>query len=140
MGVIPWSPLAGGWLSGRWRKGEDAPDSSRANRLPHRYDLSLPENQRKLDAVEQYAQLAEETGLSLIHLAIAFVMRHPAVTAPIIGPRTMEQLESQIGAAEVELSDEVLDRIDEIVPPGVNLNPSDTGFANPALQPSARRR
>jgi aryl-alcohol dehydrogenase-like predicted oxidoreductase len=140
MGAIPWSPLAAGWLSGRWRKGQDAPESSRAIRLPHRYDLSLPENQRKLEAVERLAQLAEGAGLSLIHLAIAFVLRHPAVTAPIIGPRTMEQLESQIGAADVELSDEILDRIDQIVPPGVNLNPSDSGWSNPALQPSARRR
>jgi aryl-alcohol dehydrogenase-like predicted oxidoreductase len=140
MGVIPWSPLAGGWLSGKWRKGQDAPRSSRAERLPHRFDLSLPENQRKLDAVEQLAQLAEEAGLSLIHMAIAFVMRHPAVTAPIIGPRTMEQLESQVGAADVELSDDVLDRIDEIVPPGTLINPADMGFQNPALQPSARRR
>jgi aryl-alcohol dehydrogenase-like predicted oxidoreductase len=140
MGVIPWSPLGGGWLSGRWRKGQDSPGSSRAQRLPHRFDLSLPANQRKLDAVEQLAQLAEQAGLSLIHLAIAFVMRHPAVTAPIIGPRTMEQFESQIGAAAVELSDEVLDRIDEIVPPGVNLNPADQGYENPALAPSARRR
>jgi aryl-alcohol dehydrogenase-like predicted oxidoreductase len=140
MGVIPWSPLAGGWLSGRWRKGQDAPQSTRAQRLPHRYDLSLPGNQRKLDAVDELAKLADEAGLSLIHLAIAFVMRHPAVTAPIIGPRTMEQLESQLGASEVELSDEILDRIDEVVPPGVNLNPEDQGYANPALQPSARRR
>jgi aryl-alcohol dehydrogenase-like predicted oxidoreductase len=140
MGVIPWSPLAGGWLSGKWRKGQEAPQSSRADRLPHRYDLSIPANQRKLDAVEALAQLAEDAGLSLIHLAIAFVMRHPAVTAPIIGPRTMEQLESQVGAAEVELSDAVLDRIDEIVPPGTNLNAADTGFSNPALEPSARRR
>jgi aryl-alcohol dehydrogenase-like predicted oxidoreductase len=140
MGVIPWSPLAGGWLSGKWRKGQAAPDSSRANRLPHRYDLSVPENQRKLDAVEEYAKLAEEAGISLIHLAIAFVMRHPAVTAPIIGPRTMEQLESQVGAAQVELSDDVLDRIDEIVAPGTNLNPRDEAWTNPGLDPSARRR
>jgi aryl-alcohol dehydrogenase-like predicted oxidoreductase len=140
MGVIPWSPLAGGWLSGKWRKGQDAPQSSRAGRLPHRYDLSLPENQRKLDAADRYALLAEEAGLSLIHMAIAFAMNHPAVSAPIIGPRTMEQLESQIGAADVELSDELLDKIDEVVPPGVNLNPSDVGWSNPALQPSARRR
>jgi aryl-alcohol dehydrogenase-like predicted oxidoreductase len=140
MGVIPWSPLAGGWLSGKWRKGQEAPSSTRADRLPHRYDLSIPANQRKLDAVEQYAQLAEGAGISLIHMAIAFVMRHPAVTAPIIGPRTMEQLESQIGAAEVELSDELLDRIDEVVPPGTNLNPADAGFENAALEPSARRR
>ena len=140
MGVIPWSPLAGGWLSGKWRKGQETPQSRRAERLPQRYDMSLPGNQRKLDATEELAQLAEQTGLSLIHMALAFVMRHPAVTAPIIGPRTMEQLESQIGAADVELSDDVLDRIDEIVPPGTNVNPADTGWQNPALEPSARRR
>jgi aryl-alcohol dehydrogenase-like predicted oxidoreductase len=140
MGVIPWAPLASGWLSGRWRKGQDPPQSTRANRLPQRYDLSIPANQRKLDAVEELAKLAEQAGLSLIHLAIAFVLRHPAVTAPIIGPRTMEQLESQLGAADVELSDDILDRIDEIVPPGVNINPTDQGWANPALQPSVRRR
>src|SRR3954454_20655728 len=140
MGVIPWSPLAGGWLSGKWRKGQDAPGSSRAERLPHRFDLSLAANQRKLDAVEQLAQLAEQAGLSLIHMAIAFVMRHPAVTAPIIGPRTMEQLESQLGAAEVELSDDVLDRIDEIVPPGTTLNPGDTGYTPPELDAKFRRR
>jgi aryl-alcohol dehydrogenase-like predicted oxidoreductase len=140
MGVIPWSPLSGGWLSGKWRKGQDAPGSSRAERLPHRFDLSIPENQRKLDAVEELALLAEEAGMSLIHMAIAFVMRHPAVTAPIIGPRTMEQLESQLGAADVELPDELLDRIDEIVPPGLNLNPRDEARTNPALEPAARRR
>jgi aryl-alcohol dehydrogenase-like predicted oxidoreductase len=138
--VIPWSPLAGGWLSGRWRKGQEPPQSTRANRIPQRYDLSIPANQRKLDAVEELAKLAEDAGLSLIHLAIAFVLRHPAVTAAIIGPRTMEQLQSQIGAADVELSDEILDRIDEIVPPGVNVNPVDQGWANPALEPSSRRR
>jgi aryl-alcohol dehydrogenase-like predicted oxidoreductase len=140
MGVIPWSPLAGGWLSGRWRKGQDAPDSTRAERLPARYDLSDPGNQRKLDAVDQLAQLAEESGITLIELAIAFVIRHPAVTAAIIGPRTMEQLESQLPAADVTIPDEVLDRIDEIVPPGTNVNPVDGGWANPALQPQARRR
>src|SRR5205085_6583006 len=129
MGVIPWSPLAGGWLSGRWRKGQETPQSTRAQRIPQRYDLSLPSNQRKLDAVEQLAQLAEQAGLSLIHMAIAFVIRHPAVSAAIIGPRTMEQLESQLGAADVELPDDVLDRIDEIVPPGSMINPADMGRA-----------
>jgi aryl-alcohol dehydrogenase-like predicted oxidoreductase len=140
MGVIPWSPLAGGWLSGKWRKGQDAPESTRAQRLPQRYDLSIPGNQRKLDAVEELAQLAEQNDISLIHMALAFVMRHPAVTAPIIGPRTMEQLESQIGAADVELSDEVLDGIDEVVPPGTNFSAADAGWSSPALEPSARRR
>jgi aryl-alcohol dehydrogenase-like predicted oxidoreductase len=140
IGVIPWSPLAGGWLSGRYRKGQELPRSRRAERLPHRFDMSLPENQLKLDVVDALAGLAEQAGLTLIELALAFVIRHPAVTAAIIGPRTMEHLESQLGAADVELEDEVLDRIDEIVPPGVDLNPRDTAWQNPALLPEARRR
>ena len=140
MGVIPWSPLAGGWLSGRYRKGAEIPKSSRADRIPARYDLSIPENQRKLEAADALAQLAEESGCTLIEMALAFVIRHPAVTAAIIGPRTMEQLESQLTAADVELSDDVLDRIDEIVPPGVNMSAADGGWGNPALEKAARRR
>ncbi|MEA2399880.1 MAG: hypothetical protein QOK00_283 [Thermoleophilaceae bacterium] len=140
MGAIVWSPLAGGWLSGKWRKGADDLTSRRSQMIPDRYDLSIPENQRKLDAADALAQLAEEAGLTLIQLALAFVLRHPAVTAAIIGPRTLEHLESQLGAADVELSDDVLDRIDEIVPPGVNVNPADAGFQNPDLRPEALRR
>jgi aryl-alcohol dehydrogenase-like predicted oxidoreductase len=140
MGVIPWSPLAGGWLSGGWRKGQDVPQSTRAQRLPQRYDLADPANQRKLDAADALAALAEEAGLSLIHLALAFVINHPAVTSAIIGPRTMEQLESQLGAADVTLDAATLDRIDEIVPPGRNVNPVDGGWDNPALRPQALRR
>jgi aryl-alcohol dehydrogenase-like predicted oxidoreductase len=140
MGVIPWSPLAGGWLTGRYRVGADLPSSQRAERIPSRYDMSLPGNQRKLEAADALARLAEEAGMSLIEMAIAFVIRHPAVTAAIIGPRTMEHLESQLPAADVTLSDDVLDRIDEIVPPGVNMNPADGGWSNPALEPAARRR
>jgi aryl-alcohol dehydrogenase-like predicted oxidoreductase len=140
MGVIPWSPLAGGWLSGRYRKGQDPPQSQRAERLPGRYDLSTPGNQRKLDAADALAQLAEEAGMTLIQMALAFVIRHPAVTAAIIGPRTMEHLESQLAALDVELSGDVLDKIDEIVPPGSNVNPADTGWQNPALAPERRRR
>jgi aryl-alcohol dehydrogenase-like predicted oxidoreductase len=140
MAVIPWSPLAGGWLSGRWRKDREPPDSTRARRLPRRYDLSLPGNQRKLEVADALARLAEEAGLSLIHMALAFVIRHPAVTSAIIGPRTMEQLESQLGAVDVHLDDALLDRIDELVPPGTNLNPADAGWTNPDLEPAARRR
>ncbi|HXE46139.1 MAG TPA: aldo/keto reductase [Conexibacter sp.] len=140
MGVLPWSPLAGGWLSGRWRAGREAPGSTRAERIPARYDLSRPENQRKLDAVEALAQLAEELGVTLIRLAIAFTLHHPAVTAPIVGPRTMEQLESQLGAEELELSDEVLDRIDAIVPPGTNFSFADAGYMPPAIADPALRR
>jgi len=140
MGVLPWSPLAGGWLSGRWRKGADDLTSRRSALIPQRYDLSIPENQRKLDAADALAQLADETGISLIHLALAFVIRHPAVTSAIIGPRTIEHLESQLGATEVELSTDMLDRIDAIVPPGTTINPTDAGWQNPALEPAARRR
>jgi aryl-alcohol dehydrogenase-like predicted oxidoreductase len=141
MGVIPWSPLAGGWLTGRYRKGQEIPESHRAQRLPQRYDLSIPGNQAKLDAVEELALLAEEAGISLIHLALAFTLTHPAVTAPIIGPRTMEQLETQLGAVGVPLSNDILDRIDKIVPPGVTLNREDSGYTPPALrEPFLRRR
>ncbi len=142
MGVIPYSPLAGGWLSGRYRRDSEVqgPTSPARQRLANRFDLSLAFNQRKLDAAEQLAELAEKAGLTLIQLAIAFVLRHPAVTAAIIGPRTMEHLESQLGAADVDLPDYMLDRIDEIVPPGVTLNPADNGWVSPALQPAARRR
>jgi len=140
IGVIPWSPLSGGWLSGRWRAGQEAPPSTRSGRLPHRFDLSLPENQRKLEAVEALALLAEEAGLTLIQLALAFVLQHPVVTAPIIGPRTMEQLESQLGAVDVTLDADLLDRIDEIVPPGTTVNPADVGWTPRALENAALRR
>ncbi|MEA2268436.1 MAG: hypothetical protein QOC64_1046, partial [Solirubrobacteraceae bacterium] len=138
--TIVWSPLAGGWLSGRWRKGADDLTSRRAAMIPQRYDLSLPANQRKLEAADALARLAEEAGMTLIQMAIAFAIRHPAVTAAIIGPRTMEQLESQLAALDVTLDDALLDRIDEIVPPGTNVNPADGGYQNPDLEPGARRR
>jgi aryl-alcohol dehydrogenase-like predicted oxidoreductase len=140
MGVIPWSPLAGGWLSGRWRKGQEPPQSTRAGRIPERYDLSRPDNQRKLDAADALAALADEAGLPLVHMAIAFVIGHPAVTAAIIGPRTMEQLESHLGAADVRLDAALLDRIDEIVPPGTNFTLADAGWTPPALADAALRR
>ncbi|MEP7022823.1 MAG: aldo/keto reductase, partial [Actinomycetota bacterium] len=138
---IPWSPLAGGWLSGRYRKGTDLPVSRRAERIPQRFDLSLPGNQAKLEAAEQLAVLSEKAGMSLIHLALAFVIRHPGVTSAIIGPRTMEQLEGQLGAEDITLDAATLDRIDEIVPPGTNLNQPDSGWSPPSLvTPSLRRR
>ena len=141
MGVIPWSPLAGGWLTGRYRKDAEIPVSNRAERVPQRFDMSLPGNHAKLEAAEKLARLADEAGLSLIQLALAFVTNHPAVTSAIIGPRTMEHLESQLAAADVILSSGVLDKIDEIVPPGTNLNPTDRGYEPPDLSdPSLRRR
>jgi aryl-alcohol dehydrogenase-like predicted oxidoreductase len=139
MGILTYSPLAGGWLSGRW-SADATPTSPARKRLAARFDMSLAENQRKLEAVQALGEVAEDAGLSLIELAIAFVVNHPAVTSAIIGPRTMEQLDSQLPAADVTLSPEQLDRIDEIVRPGVNLNVADTSYGDQVLTPALRRR
>jgi aryl-alcohol dehydrogenase-like predicted oxidoreductase len=139
MGVIPWSPLAGGWLSGRFGAGKDN-SSRRAERIPARYDLALAGNQRKLEVVTELAALADEAGLSLIELALAFVLEHPAISAAIIGPRTMDHLESQLTAPDIHLEEAVLDRIDEIVAPGTNVNPDDGGWAPSHLAKASSRR
>src|SRR6478752_1618182 len=110
MGTLTYSPLAGGWLSGRWRKDAAGTPTSAA-RPSARFDMTTPGNQRKLDIVEDLAQLAEQAGHTLIELAIAFAINHPGVTSAIVGPRTMEQLESYVPAADVPLSNDVLDRI-----------------------------
>ena len=143
MGVIPWSPLAGGWLSGRYSKGGESPGSSRrAQMIPSRYDMSIPGNQARLEAAQALGELAEQEGMSLIEMSLGFVLSHTAVSAAIIGPRTMEQLESQLGALERDrLDGGLLDRIDEIVPPGTNVNQADTGWDPPWLtDPALRRR
>ncbi|OHV31782.1 MULTISPECIES: aldo/keto reductase [Pseudofrankia] len=141
LGVLPWSPLAGGYLSGRHTRDGGEVTSTRMARIPHRFDLSVPENQRKVDAAIAFGDLAAEAGITLIELALAFVLRHPAVTSAIIGPRTMEHLESQLTGADVTLDEATLDRIDEIVPPGVNLNPQDAGWIPLSLtKPALRRR
>jgi aryl-alcohol dehydrogenase-like predicted oxidoreductase len=112
-----------------------------SERVPDRYDLSLPGNQRKLEAVTVLETLAEEAGMLLAELALAFVLAQRDVTCPIIGPRTMEQLESQLPAAKRVLDTALLDRIDEIVPPGTNLHATDAGWTPPSLvDPSLRRR
>jgi aryl-alcohol dehydrogenase-like predicted oxidoreductase len=139
MGVLPWSPLAGGWLAGTFGTGKQNA-SRRAERIPARYDMKRPENQRKLAAVDQLTELASDAGLTLIQLAIGFVLAHPAVTCPIIGPRTAEHLESQLAAADVRLEGDVLDRIDEIVPPGTDFSPADAGWVPPSIASSRRRR
>jgi aryl-alcohol dehydrogenase-like predicted oxidoreductase len=139
IGVISWSPLAGGWLSGAFGQ-EKANTSHRSTRIPERYDLSLPGNQHKLEAVTALGRLAEEAGLTLVELAMGFVLEHPAISAPIIGPRTATQLETLLATADVVLPVDVLDRIDEIVPPGVNLNPADAGWQPPAVTEAGQRR
>jgi aryl-alcohol dehydrogenase-like predicted oxidoreductase len=139
MGVIVWSPLNGGWLSGKYRRGQAWPEGSRGAMGM----FSAPEkkhNQRKFDAVEQLEKVAADTGLSMTHLAIAWTLEHPAVTSTIIGPKTMAQLTDLLGADGVRLDTAVLDRIDEIVAPGVTLVGRDEGYEPPELAPSARRR
>ena len=146
MGVITYSPLAGGWLTGRYREGATGPDSVRAEQMPAAFnqralhDPSLPKHRNKLAATEALARLAEEVGISLVEMALAFVLEHPAVTAPIVGPRTMGQLESQLDALAVELDDGVLDRIDEIVPPGSGFTGADASWVAPGYRRAARRR
>jgi aryl-alcohol dehydrogenase-like predicted oxidoreductase len=140
IGVLTYSPLAGGWLTGRFRTGGEQPRSFRVDRSRAYFDMSLPDNQRKLEAVDALAVIAEDAGMALGQMALAFVITHPAVTAAIIGPRTSEQLDAYLHALDVKLSDELLDRVDEVVPPGVNVDHRDRGWNDPALDARARRR
>ena len=135
MGVLVWSPLSKGLLTGRYRKGQPLPDSLRAKVMPAQMS-----DERSLDAVERLIPLADEAGLSLIHMAMGFVMAHPGVTSAILGPRTMEQLDGLLAGAEVRLSDEVLDRIDEIVPPGTNVGLNQADYVPPAILNAGLRR
>ncbi|MFC8519316.1 aldo/keto reductase [Streptomyces sp. NPDC057257] len=145
MGVLTYSPLAGGWLTGAYRKGREVagPGSEvRRSRFAAMYDANSTANAAKLEAADAFATLAEEAGLTLIQLALAFATRHPAVTSAIVGPRTMDHLDSYLTAEDVHLTDDVLDRIDEIVPPGHTVNVADNMWnsATTALEPGSRRR
>jgi aryl-alcohol dehydrogenase-like predicted oxidoreductase len=141
MGVLTWSPLASGWLSGKYQKGRATDMTTvRARLVPQRFDLSLPGNARKLEVVDGLSDAAQEAGLSLTHMAVGFVLAHPTVTAAIIGPRTLDHLQDLLAAATVELDDATLDRIDELVPPGTNLNAADAGWTPPSLADKALRR
>jgi aryl-alcohol dehydrogenase-like predicted oxidoreductase len=142
MGVLAFSPLNGGWLTGKYRSAS-VPDDSRAGRNGDHFDFrDAAARQRKLDIVGELDKLAEQAGLTLIELALGFVLSHPAITSAIIGPRTLPQLRSQLGAGDLgTLSADMLDRIDELVPPGSNINPADAGYQPPALtDPALRRR
>ena len=159
MGVLTWSPLNSGWLTGRIRRGQPPPPSPRdqiaMNRprladeaafgqqrapYPQKFDEGDPATARKLDAVERLTKLADDAGISLPELAVAFVLAHPAVTSAIIGPRTMEQLTGQLGAAGIHLSGDVLDAIDTIVPPGTDIVIGEAGYLPPTFTDKAARR
>jgi aryl-alcohol dehydrogenase-like predicted oxidoreductase len=134
MGTLVWSPLAMGLLTGRYRKGQET-DSARMKFAPGRLT-----HERKLDVVEELLPVAEKAGISLTHMAMAFAVANPGVTSAIVGPRTMEHLDDLLAGAEVTLDDEVLDRIDEIVPPGTDVDPGDVSYAPPAIEQAALRR
>ena len=139
---MAYSPPAGGWLSGKYRKDQEVSgpgSAARTQRLSARYDVTHPSNAAKLDAADG---LADEAGLTLVQMAVAFVTRHPAVTSAIIGPRTMEHLDRYLAADEIELSTDLLDRIDQIVRPGATINVADNmwNFGTTALDAASRRR
>ncbi len=133
MGSLVWSPLAGGMLTGRFRKGQDT-DLARATMFRHNRD------ERRIDAVEQVVALSEETGIRMTHLAMAFAIAHPGVTSALIGPRSVGQLDDLLAGADVVLSDEVLDRIDAIVPPGTDVGRLDQQYQPPAVLDATLRR
>ena len=136
MGVMVWSPLSKGMLTGKYRKGQPMPDSPRAKYFAKQFS-----DERSLDAVEQLIALARDAGLPITHMALAFVMSHPGVTSAILGPRTMQHLDDLLAGAEVRLADDVLDRIDRIVPPGIDLGLNEANYMPPALtKPELRRR
>jgi len=148
MGVIVWSPLNAGWLTGKYRRGEEVPAGSRGERyvkrfadspVARRFDMSRPGNQRKLELVKELDKVAADAGIPMSHLAYGFVLAHPAVTSAIIGPRTMEQLEDALAAADVALDEATLAAIDAIVPPGTVFEDADRGWMGPWMDPAARR-
>jgi aryl-alcohol dehydrogenase-like predicted oxidoreductase len=133
MGTLVWGPLAQGLLTGRVRKGEHN-DLRRAGLFRHLND------ERRLDAVEALIPLAQEAGLPMTHLAMAFAIAHPGVTSALLGPHTMEQLDDLLVGIDVTLTDEILDRIDEIVPPGTDVGTLDQAYLPPPIQRSELRR
>jgi aryl-alcohol dehydrogenase-like predicted oxidoreductase len=147
MGTIVWSPLAGGWLTGKYRRGTEPPADSRVARVKKfnprvadRFDFEREGNRRKLELVEDLALVADKAGVSLTHLSMAFVLEHPAVTSAIIGPRTMQQLEDLLAGADLRLDGDTLDAIDELVEPGRVVEAADQGWDPPWLEPASRRR
>ncbi len=137
MGVITWSPLSSGWLTGKYTRARPAPPDSRGAANPDHFDIG---NEAKFDVVEKLGRVAAAAGISLTHMAMAWVLEHPAVTAALIGPRTEDQLDELLAGSDLRLDGDVLDAIDEVVAPGTNLNPADTYWTPPALAPAVRRR
>ncbi|RLE26143.1 MAG: aldo/keto reductase [Actinobacteria bacterium] len=137
MGVLTWSPLSGGWLTGKYSRSSPVPDGSRASTNPEHFDS---DNESKFDAVEALAEIAEHAGMSLTHMALAWNSEHPAVSTTLLGPRTEDQLADLLGAADLRLDEDTLDAIDAVVAPGESINPADSAWTPPGLEDSRRRR
>jgi len=133
LGVLTWGPLGQGMLTGRVRRGQD-------NDLVRAKMFKAFSDERRLDVVEQLIPLADEAGLSMPHIAMAFAIAHPGVTSALLGARTMEQLDDLLAGLDIALSDELLDRIDEIVPPGTDIGTLDQAYVPPAIEHTALRR
>ena len=140
IGGLVWSPLAQGWLTGKWRQGKTPTGTHRQNLQPHLFEMDRPENKEKLRLVEELQKIAEKSGISLMGMALAFAANHPAVTSVIIGPRTFDQLKGLLDCSDVDLDDETLDAIDEVVPPGTNISSDDDGYTAPEIQDKHLRR
>lgn len=141
MGVMVWSPLNGGWLTGKYRAGAAPAEDSRARTNGDHFDYAdVRVRERKLAVVGELARLAADEGCTLVELALRFVLAHPGVTSVVMGPRTQEQLLTQLTAVDRPLSAAALDRIDELVAPGSVLNRRDVGHTPPALETAALRR
>jgi aryl-alcohol dehydrogenase (NADP+) len=137
IGVLVWSPLSGGWLTGKYRAAGDVPDGSRAATNPDHFD---GDNEAKAAAVDRLRGIAAEAGLPIAHLSLAWAAEHPAVSSVLLGPRTEEQLADLLGAADINLDAATLDAIDAVVAPGTDLNPADAGWTPPGLAARQRRR
>ena len=137
LGTLAWSPLSGGWLTGKYRRDAPPPVGSRGDINPDHFDGT---NQIKLTTVERLSSIADEAGLSLTHMSLAWATEHPALSAVLIGPRTEQQLDDLLEAADVTLTPDILDAIDAVVPPGTTINPADIGWNPPGLATNARRR
>ena len=144
VGTMIYAPLAGGWLTGKYKRDEPLPEGSRAaGRLGRMgtWNAERQEVQKKYDLVEALSELAKVAGHSLTHMALAFAAEHPGVSSAIIGPKTLAQLEDNLAAAELRLSAEMLDRIDEIVPPGTRIDSKESMIPIPWIDdPKYRRR
>lgn len=135
--VITWSPLSGGWLTGKYTRERPAPKGSRAERFPQYFDAA---NETKLAMVERLGAIATDAGIPLTHLALAWCGEHPAVSTTLLGPRTDAQLQDLLAVGDLQLDAATLDAIDQVNPPGVLINPQDQDWANPDLEPAMRRR